>query len=39
MTSVALTKVLFAKWWGGERKFAPMAPDLDAMLCVTTRVW
>src|SRR5579863_9781872 len=32
LTSVALTKVLFAKWWGGSRSFAPMAPDLDKML-------
>ena len=28
MTSVALTKVLFAKWWGGERTFSAMAPDI-----------
>jgi chorismate dehydratase len=32
MTSVALTKVLFAKWWGGNRTFAPMAPDIEQML-------
>jgi len=32
MTSVALTKVLFAKWWGGERTFSPMAPDIEQML-------
>jgi chorismate dehydratase len=32
LTSVALTKVLFAKWWGGSRAFAPMAPDIDKML-------
>src|SRR5579862_3905060 len=32
MTSVALTRVLFEKWLGGGRTFAPMAPDLDAML-------
>jgi chorismate dehydratase len=32
LTSVALTKVLFAKWWGGVRRFTPMAPDLDKML-------
>ncbi len=32
LTSVALTKVLFAKWWGGGRTFAPMAPDLEQML-------
>jgi chorismate dehydratase len=32
MTSVALTKVLFAKWWGAGRKFVPMAPDIEHML-------
>ncbi len=32
MTSVALAKILFAKWLGGERNYKPMAPDLDAML-------
>ncbi len=32
MTSVALTKILFAKWLGGARDYQPMAPDLDAML-------
>lgn len=32
MTSVALTKVLFAKWWGDGREFAPMAPDIEKML-------
>jgi len=32
MTSVALTKVLFAKWWGGERTFSAMAPDIVQML-------
>jgi chorismate dehydratase len=32
MTSVALTKVLFAKWWGGHRKFVAMAPDIEQML-------
>src|SRR5208337_1811129 len=32
MTSVALTKILFAKWLGGARDYKPMAPDLDAML-------
>jgi len=30
--SVALTKILFAKWLGGARDYKPMAPDLDAML-------
>ena len=32
MTSVVLTKILFAKWLGGARDYKPMAPDLDAML-------
>jgi chorismate dehydratase len=32
MTSVALAKILFAKWMGGAREYRPMAPDLDAML-------
>jgi chorismate dehydratase len=32
MTSVALTKVLFARWWGGERSFTAMAPDIGRML-------
>jgi chorismate dehydratase len=32
MTSVALTKVLFAKWWGGERTYAAAAPDVETML-------
>jgi chorismate dehydratase len=32
MTSVALTKVLFARWWGGERQFTPMAPEIEKML-------
>jgi chorismate dehydratase len=32
MTSVALTEVLFAKWWGGGRTFVPMAPDIEQML-------
>jgi chorismate dehydratase len=32
MTSVALTKILFAKWLGGARTYSAMAPDLDAML-------
>jgi chorismate dehydratase len=35
MTSVALTKVLFAKWLGGERTFVSMAPDIDRMLAQT----
>jgi chorismate dehydratase len=32
MTSVALTKILFAKWLGGAREYAGMAPDLGTML-------
>src|SRR5437870_676883 len=32
MTSIALTKVLFAKWWGADKIFTPMAPDVDRML-------
>lgn len=32
MTSVALTKVLFSRWWGGDRQFTPMAPEIDTML-------
>jgi chorismate dehydratase len=32
LTSVALTKVLFAKWWGPGRGFFPMAPDVETML-------
>jgi len=32
MTSVALTKILFAKWLGGAREYVPMSPDLDNML-------
>ena len=32
MTSAALTKVLFARWLGGARKFTGMEPNLEAML-------
>jgi chorismate dehydratase len=32
LTSVALTKVLFANWWGGERAYSAMAPDIEHML-------
>lgn len=32
MTSVALTKILFAKWLGGERTFTAMEPNIDHML-------
>lgn len=31
-TSVALTQILFARFWGGHREFAPHPPDLPAML-------
>jgi len=32
LTSVALTKILFAKWLGGARRYLGMAPNLDVML-------
>jgi chorismate dehydratase len=32
LTSAALTKVLFAKGLGGNRRFTPMGPDLKLML-------
>jgi chorismate dehydratase len=32
MTSVVLTKILFRKWLGGDRIFAPMPPDVEKML-------
>lgn len=32
MTSVALTKILFAKWLGGVREYRAMAPDIEGML-------
>lgn len=32
MTSVALTKVLFARWWGEGRVFTPMDPEIETML-------
>lgn len=32
LTSVALIKILFAKWLGGARSYVGMAPNLDAML-------
>jgi len=32
MTSVALAKILFAKWLGGAREYKAMAPNLGAML-------
>jgi chorismate dehydratase len=32
LTSVALTKILFAKWLGGPRTYSAMEPKLDEML-------
>ncbi|HTJ85783.1 MAG TPA: menaquinone biosynthesis protein [Terriglobales bacterium] len=32
LTSVALTRVLFEKYWGGGREFNSAAPQLDSML-------
>ena|SRR5271165_1467175 len=32
LTSVALTRVLFEKCWGGGRQFSSLPPDLDSML-------
>jgi chorismate dehydratase len=32
LTSVALTKVLFARWWGPGRSFTSMAPDIEIMM-------
>lgn len=32
MTSIALTKITFARWLGGPREYKPMAPDLETML-------
>jgi chorismate dehydratase len=32
LTSVALTKVLFAKWWGPGRTFTAMAPEVEKMM-------
>jgi chorismate dehydratase len=32
LTSVALTRILFTKFWGGNRAFSAAAPDLDEML-------
>jgi len=32
LTSVALLKILFAKWWNGERSFTAMEPHIDQML-------
>jgi chorismate dehydratase len=32
LTSTALLKVLFAKWWGGDKTFVAMEPDVENML-------
>jgi chorismate dehydratase len=32
LTSAALARVLFEKYWGGAREFSSVAPDLDGML-------
>jgi chorismate dehydratase len=32
LTSVALTRVLFEKYWGGAREFRSLPPNLDSML-------
>ena len=32
LTSVALTRVLFKKWWGAGRRFSSTAPNLERML-------
>ena len=32
LTSVALTRILFEKFWGGQRLFVSAPPDLDTML-------
>jgi chorismate dehydratase len=32
LTSVALTRILFEKFWGGQRMFVPAPPDLNTML-------
>jgi chorismate dehydratase len=32
LTSVALTRVLFEKYWGGAREFSSLAPNLEKML-------
>jgi chorismate dehydratase len=34
LTSVALARVLFDKYWGGGRQFSSLPPDLDSMLAV-----
>jgi chorismate dehydratase len=35
LTSVALTRVLFEKYWGGAREFSSAAPNLNSMLSAT----
>ncbi len=32
LSSAALTRVLFAKWWGGGGSFTPMVPEVEGML-------
>lgn len=32
LTSVALTRILFSRWWRAERTFISMPPDLEHML-------
>jgi len=32
LTSVAMLKVLFARWWGGEKAYTSMPPNLEPML-------
>jgi chorismate dehydratase len=32
LTSAALTKVLFSKWWGGARQYSSRSPDIRQML-------
>ena len=32
LTSAALARVLFEKYWGGAREFSSVSPDLDTML-------
>lgn len=32
LTSVALTKVIFARWFNGARLYTPMSPELEVML-------
>lgn len=32
LTSTALTKILFARWWSGDQTFIAMEPDVENML-------